>query len=382
VDALDPLELATGFLFGSEPAQPRPGPPAADPRVALEAAIRPWLLGSPCLIAFSGGRDSSALLAVAVALARREQLPRPIAVTLEFPGESTHERDWQERVLRHLKVDDWLRLSQTDELDLVGETAGRGLLAHGLLYPANTHFVVPLARAGAGGNLLTGVCGDDVFGSWPWNDVAGLFAGRRRPLARDLKRVAHWLAPERARTEMVRRRDPLCTLPWLRPRARPVASSRIAHELSAAPRTWDARMRWTGRSRMWRVTIRSMARLGAEEGAAVSAPFMDPAFLDALARAGGRWGWGNRTATMRALFGDLLPDEVLSRTTKAEFSQPLFGAATRRFAREWDGRSGIDPAIVDEQALRATWTAPQPHFLSSMLLQSAWLASNRPANPQ
>ena len=46
-----------------------------DPRRALEHVVREALLRPPCGVAFSGGRDSSAVLAVAAHVARRDGLP-------------------------------------------------------------------------------------------------------------------------------------------------------------------------------------------------------------------------------------------------------------------------------------------------------------------
>ena len=102
------------------------------------------------MVAFSGGRDSCALLAVAVGLARREGIADPIPITLEFADAATIETGWQERALAHLGVEDRVRVAVADELDLVGPVAARGLRRHGLLYPANAHLVVPMARAARG----------------------------------------------------------------------------------------------------------------------------------------------------------------------------------------------------------------------------------------
>jgi hypothetical protein len=85
---------------------------------------------------------------------------------------------------------------------------------------------------------------------------------------------------------------------------------------------------------------------------------------------------GDRTATMRALFSDLLPEAVIARETKAEFSEPFFGPHSRRFAQRWDGHSGLD-GLVDAEVIRLVWTAPQPHGMSGIALQAAWLASDR-----
>lgn len=365
-------EIATGFLFGRTPVPiPRE---VLDPRGALEAIIRPALTRAPCIIGFSGGRDSSALLAVTVALARREGRPLPVPVTLEYEGSRTQEREWQELVLSHLRLEDWVRLRPGYDLDFVGPVAGRGLARHGVLFPANAHTIVPLAEVAGGGSVLTGIGGDDTFGSWPWHDLADVGARRRRARVGDIRRTAHALAPRWLRAEVLRRRRPL-GLPWLRPDVRRATSARYAAELCSIPRTWAARMQWSAGWRPWREAARSVELLGADYGVAVCSPFLDPGYLAALAAAGGRWGWGDRTHTMRALFGDVLPESVIARRGKAEFSQPFFGTHTRRFAAEWDGVAGIDPGLVDPEALRWAWTAEQPHGMSAMGLQAAWLAS-------
>lgn len=326
------------------------------------------------MIGFSGGRDSSALLAVAVALARREAWPGPVPVTLEYDSERTFERSWQEMLIAHLGVEDWVRLKMTDELDFVGPVAAEGLHRHGVLFPANAHMIVPLAREARGGSVVTGVGGDDTFGQWPWYDLANVLAGRRPVRRGDGRRCAHALAPRRLRAEVIRRRMPLL-LPWLRPEVRREAALRIALELSRAPRTWAARMEFSARWRPWRAAAWSVTLLGSDHGATVHSPFLEPSYFVALARAGGRWGWGDRTDTMRALFADVLPEALISRRGKAEFSAPMFSNHTRAFAKIWDGRSGIDAELLDGDGLRQVWTAPRPHSGSAMALQAAWLAS-------
>ena len=67
------LEVACGMVFGFTPPESLPEP-AADPLEALEEAILPALQRAPCLVSFSGGRDSATVLAAAVRLARREGL--------------------------------------------------------------------------------------------------------------------------------------------------------------------------------------------------------------------------------------------------------------------------------------------------------------------
>jgi asparagine synthase (glutamine-hydrolysing) len=50
-------------------------------------------------------------------------------------------------------------------------------------------------------------------------------------------------------------------------------------------------------------------------------PFLDARFLGAVARAGGRVGFGERTRAMRSLFGEPLPAALLERSTKASFNE-------------------------------------------------------------
>jgi asparagine synthase (glutamine-hydrolysing) len=337
--------------------------------------LREALARGPCLVAFSGGRDSSALLAVAVGLARREGWSLPIPLTLRFASAATDEADWQERVLRHLGLDDWVRLDCGAELDMVGPIAAEGLRRHGLLYPANAHLIMPMARAAAGGSILTGLGGDDVFGNWPSEDIASVLAGRRLPRARDLRRCLRLGAPRWLEAEIVRRREPLM-VPWIVNEQRRRIALAVALEFASAPRTWAARMRWLAGWRLWRETMRSLATLASDAGATVSSPFLEPPFLEALAGAGGRWGWGSRTATMRGLFGDLLPDAVISRRSKAEFSAAQFTVHTKRFADEWSGEAGAAGELVDPDALRSAWRSEQPHFRSAMALQACWLAAD------
>lgn len=87
---------------------------------ALEAAVLPALCRPPCLVVFSGGRDSSAVPAVA----RRSGLPDPMPATNRFRGSpATKETEWQELVVRHLGLTDWHVLDRDDELDVIGPVA-------------------------------------------------------------------------------------------------------------------------------------------------------------------------------------------------------------------------------------------------------------------
>lgn len=63
--ALTALELSAGMPLGVIAEGPTAVRPLHSPAAALEAVLADALQRIPCLVSFSGGRDSSALLAVA-----------------------------------------------------------------------------------------------------------------------------------------------------------------------------------------------------------------------------------------------------------------------------------------------------------------------------
>jgi len=82
------------------------------------------------VVAFSGGRDSSLLLAVAADLAAREGLEPPIALTFRYPGDpAADESSWQEFVVAHLRAAhlpfEWVCRDITTELDVIGPLRAR-----------------------------------------------------------------------------------------------------------------------------------------------------------------------------------------------------------------------------------------------------------------
>ena len=364
---LTTLETASGVVLGLE-RDARVDTSAEPPLAALEDAIRPFLRRAPCLVSFSGGRDSSAVLAVATALARREGLPLPVPATNVFPDVAeADERQWQEHVVRALGLEDWLRLAFDDELDCVGPVASAALRRHGLLVPFNAHFHVPLLRAASGGSLLTGIGGDEIFGER--GRAAAVIARAAAPEPRDALRLGLAIAPQPLRGLVLRRRD-RTTLPWLTAHANRELSSAWARFAASEPLRWGAYLRWCSRLRYLRLGMRSLDLLAADEGALVGHPFMDARFLGALSRAG---GGADRAAAMTALLGELLPASILARTTKASFDRVFFARHSREFAAGWDG-TGADERYVDVPCLRASWDSPRPVAQSFLQLQAAWLA--------
>lgn len=368
------LELASGVPLGDQPTASLPHvDPEVTARGALEDAIRPWLGRSPCLVGFSGGRDSSAMLAVATTLARREGLAAPVPITIRFPGVTdSDESRWQELVVRHLGVEDWVRLDIDDELDYLGPRATQLLRRHGVLWPPYFHYEQLLLERAAGGVLLSGHDGDGVFGTYPWAGLRGLLRRERPPRRSDLLPLARRLAPAPLRRWEARLHH--LPLPWLRPEIRLAVETRFALELAGQPRRWDRWVPWLAQRRSITLGLSTIDLMAGECGTQAAHPFLDPRFLAALAREGGALGWGERTEVMQGLFSDVLPVEVLGRCAKSSLGGGFWRRGSRSFAAAWDGR-GVDEEMVDPAALRTAWTARRPKLGALALLQSAWLAS-------
>jgi Asparagine synthase len=358
----------------------------ASPRTALERAVLAGLRHSPCLVSFSGGVDSSVVLALAVDVARREGLALPIPVTNRFPGvDAADEAHWQERVVGHLGLSDWTRLEWEDELDVLGPVARRVLSRHGILVPFNTHFHYPLLERAAGGSLLSGIGGDELFESVSRAAAARVVIERRRPRASELKSVVFGLAPRplRARVKARTGRGRFERYRWISPRQRRALARAHAAWESRDPLRADRALReWWWRSRVVQCNLAGKRALAADFDVAVHHPFLDPGVLCACARAGGASGLGRgvRARGFAALVGDLLPPEVLERRSKASFDAVFWNRHARAFAAEWDA-TGLDPASVEIGALRCEWSTPAPDAHSFALLQRAWLASRGLTGP-
>jgi asparagine synthase (glutamine-hydrolysing) len=356
MSALTPLDVATGMPFGA-PRRPTPLPA---PAAGLDAAILPALRRGPCLVSFSGGRDSSAVLAAATALARREGLPLPVPATLRAPdAAASDEARWQERVVAHLGIDDWVRIEIRDELDVLGPHARRLLRAHGLLWPCNVHFHLPLLELARGGSLLTGVGGDELF------SAAAATTWRRRVFG---------YAPPPLRRAVLARRDPV-DFPWLTPAARRAATAARAAEAATEPRGVRARMAWMRGLRYLELALSAVGEVAGD--VQLAHPLFDAGLWSAVAARG---GFPDRTAGMTALFGDLLPADVLARGSKAHFDEVFFNRHSRAFAHDWDG-TGAPEGLVDAEALRAEWLGGAPAAQTFTLLQALWLARDRVEQP-
>jgi hypothetical protein len=375
--AMNGVEIATCLVRGSDPAVaalPRGRSAGGRVRAALQAVLVRALRRPPCLVAFSGGLDSSAILAAATAAARARGLPLPIPATNRFPGiPAVDESRWQEMMVAHLGLSEWVRVDVTDELDVVGPAAAPALLAHGVLWPPNAHFLRPLAAHAAGGTLLTGIGGDELF-TPAASRGARVLAREVQPRRSDLRAVAEAVAPRRLRR--LRARPAAAPPPWLRPEGRRRWTAVIAEEMSSVPLWWGRSVLehwWRSRARLAVVGSVSAA---AGRDVTVLHPFMDPGFAGAIADARWRTGFRSRAAALELLCGDGVPRALRERSDKTAFFGPFVHRHSRAFIDRWDG-TGVDLELIDPEALRETWLQEEVDARSYPALQAAWLAHQR-----
>ncbi|MGZ5382587.1 MAG: asparagine synthase-related protein [Acidimicrobiia bacterium] len=374
---LTPLEVATSVILGPDPhASALPTViPKTTPLTAMEAAVLPAVSRPPCIVTFSGGRDSSLVLAIAARVARREGLPAPVPATINFKGiETAQESAWQELVIRHLGLSEWLHRDITQDLDFVGPLATEVLRKHGILWPLNVYVHQALMRHATGGSLMTGMHGDAVFGGGRWLGVNQVLAGRRRPEMRDGLRVAFAVAPWWMRVGVFRHRAQ--QVPWLRPAVQKDFQSQVARAQAGEPRRWDRWIERYARRRAVSVTSRSMQALTGDVGALLVQPLVDPGVLASLQETGRARGIGDRTNLMRSLFDSVLPDALLARPDKAVFGPAFRGEPSKTFARDWQG-DGVDTELVDPDVLKQQWQSVSMSFHSALLMQAAWLHVHR-----
>ena len=375
------IELATSIVSGMDrtraPLRRRAVAASQLPGV-LEHVLLRSLQRPPCVVAFSGGRDSAGLLAAAAGVARRHGLPLPIPATYRFPGiPDADENAWQDMVVRHIGLEDWVRIDITAELDLVGPVAGPMLRRYGPMWPPNSHFAGLLVPHARGGTFLTGIGGDELLAPSAY-EGARVLSGRRLPRPGDVRGLAAILAPSPLRAWRARRR--IVPLPWLTPDAA-AAHVQARARASLQPLWWGKSVThdwWRSRERL--ALIASLTAACGHD-VTVEHPFMDRDFLSAVAGALWRLGFPTRAAAMDLLFGDALPEAVRHRSDKAAFFAPFVNRHSRAFIAQWDG-TGVDEALVDVAALRACWAEEQVDARSYVLLQSAWLASGAAVPPQ
>jgi len=343
-------------------------------RRALEQALLEGLVQGPTCVSFSGGRDSSLLLAVACHVARSHGFEDPVPITMRHSSKSSDEEDWQELVVRHLDLGDWIKVEVADTMDVCGPAAMAVLRQAGVLAPPNAYLHIPVFER-AQGTVFIGAGGDEVLGT-PGDREAHVLYGRARPELRDVVRVARASLPRALRTRRMVRRLPNWQ-PWMKPAAQAEAAWRFAADASAFRYRWDATAVHWATGRTARLLQESLDAVAVTYGVRAATPLASAGFVTAFAGEIGPAGPVSRRANMRLLSEDLLPAALIERSTKASFDALVWGPAFEKFVETWDPGT-LSPevaALVDVDALLAAWRSGSPPYLTMMLLEKAVLDS-------
>jgi asparagine synthase (glutamine-hydrolysing) len=398
------LPLAPGARGASRYWAPQFQPPVASPRgeivdrlrSTLDASLRRRLADvSRAGVLLSGGLDSSAVAALAVAAAADappDGGPRLEAYSATFPGHpSVDESRWIDGTTAHLG----LRSTRI-------VVTGGGVLAGALRYLAtwqvppvtpNFYFWIPLAaRAAADGNqiLLDGEGGDELFGLSPFLVADRLRDGRVRSALELVQRI-----PGSARPDASRRVWRLLRRYGLRGML-PPASHRIARwargaerytpswMLADTARTWletDSASAWKTLPgpRWWAGLVDTVTRApgpalaheqarrrAAMAGLDARHPLLDVDLIEAVLRVPPELAFDPRWSRplLRDSVAGLLPDGVRLRPAKSTFDAAFHGAmagpdlpAVRRILGSPDARIGV---YVDLSAIRDGLLDPGP----------------------
>lgn len=363
-------ELAAGIPLGVEPSALQLPPVERSARTQIEHHITAALAsGRQPYVCFSGGRDSSAVLALAAHVARRNGTELPVPITLRFPGHpETDERAWQELVVRHLGLTDWIVIDRPDA-DVLSSEITALLDEWGLFYPSQVGSYMPVLEAAAGGVVFSGEGGDESLGGWRFRAVHHPLAWGPREAFREaaVATLAHGPAP--IRRWYVGRTG---ALPWLTPLGRAAVIGEMAKRSEAEPLAWSSYLAWAFARRSWHIARATLERIGERNHCRLVHPLADEHFLAALQH---EWGWrgaDDRTLAMQQLVGDLLPAAIVERDDKAVLAPLFIGDASRAFIEQWDA-DGLDDEFIDSDRLRAAWLRRYPYVGSLSLLHQAWL---------
>ena len=201
-----------------------------------------------------------------------------------------------------------------------------------------------------------------------------------------MRAAAGALTPSRVRGRHERKQWDVPTfVTWLRPEAMEALVEQLVQLERDRPLSFAASVRMVPRRRTQLLFAQNRRILASEKDVDFNSPLLDPEVVHALARDGRVLGRVDRTDAMRALASDLLPDSVLTRTSKAMFTRCYHGRPTHEFATHWTGE-GVDPVLVDPEELRRIWltdmpAAPRRHSSN----RPGWQATGRwrrpPRNP-
>jgi hypothetical protein len=364
------LDLATTSMLGREPRSPLPRAQADVPLdEVLFDVLEPALASGRCLVSFSGGRESSILLAAATSAARSRGHPDPIPATLRYPiPATTRDAKVQESLVARLGLHDWERVEIQDELEIAGPYSLRALREVGALFPPNAYTMLPLLDLAREGWLVTGGVFADFFLYWHWAGLASVLARRRRPRRRDAVLLGAALLPGPPRAAVARRRLRRPPMPWLREDAAREAERRALAEAASVPVRFDQALARQRTHRCFGGAQRSLDALAAAAGARPLMPLRSDRYVAAVAATGGRFGFGDRAESVRRVGGHLVPEEILRRRDDPTIQGVLFRGRSRALVESWTG-GGVDPDVVDPAVLHEVWSRETVDWRSSALLQ-------------
>jgi hypothetical protein len=220
-----------------------------------------------------------------------------------------------------------------------------------------------------------------VLGLWRGREIVDVLARRRAPVLRDLRRAGIAMLPSSMRADVARALTPADPAPaWLTAPATREFRRRRAAETWGEPLWWRDKLGWRVARRDTELSLRSLELLATAAGCEVDSPLLAPAFVTALARAGGRLGAGDRLATLERWFAPVRPRALEDRRDKALFGQVFWRETSLAFARSWEGGES-DLSLIDESGLRREWRSERPSTRTALLLQQQWLARDRANAP-
>ena len=355
VGTVDNLDIFSGTIFGVDPrltSRERDD----DPLSALAGSLVEALSQPPCLVAFSGGRDSSVLLSAAVDVAGRHGFEAPIPLTLRFPHDPTsHEDDYQRLMVERLGLTEWEIVEPGDALDVIGEFATDLGVRHGPLVPFNAHFVGFMLRHASRGALVTGFGGDEVMTPHPLNQVASVLTGQEGPTMSLLRFYGASRLPHRAGRFKSSFRQPWLTDSGLQEQNARLISEVRQWRLHAGHHLWYV----SSRRRLLGLAVDCMERIAGGFGVSLHHPFLDDRVVGALANRRGLASLPTRTGLTLEAFGGLLPTELVERNSKASFPEGFWTDTARQTWRNLP-LDGLDHELVDIGQLTAEWAKRHP----------------------
>lgn len=370
-------ELLFNYPYGEAGGSATRAPRSAVPRptgrrslwAALCAEIEAAVDDRPVYVEFSGGCDSSVVLAAAAAVCRRVGHADPVPVTFRFPEyPETDESTFQNGVVEALGLTTW-QLFQSPDMELLGAPALAAQESLGLAWPPQVFTRAAIWGQLEPGVLLTGEGGDEVFGPPLINPLRSFAsAARRRDVVAAARAARLAVMGPSQRAQFIVSSNPLgWEVPWLSTELRREVFALAAQEAAQEPIRRASWARWYLRAPSVHRMESNLRWFGASFGLDVRCPLMAPGVVWAAVDALPPYRRRNRTELLHAAFADTVPGVARSRTSKIHLTRPFFGRSTKAFAAHWDG-SGLPPG-VDAAWLRHEWlTSDEPHAGSAMLL--------------